>query len=402
MADMASEQTCSTCQGKGYVSGPTGAQWPCDKCNGKGKVATSTQVRIIVPRGAPEGGAASVPTKAGTVRVKFSSEPHKVFRRMGRFDLTHVVSLTDAEAEGGFTRRIELLSGSILLLTRVGPSASVDFLPLAGLGMPKGPKNSEGFGELGISFELAPSVTDPAVRHNFAMRSATLPRFKPGPGQPGAATERFRILGSLESSQSHSVSGLVAAMRIRDEETSSKGWRVIDGTRCFGSNATIFTWEALLAPRSGLTGGVVSGGDSGTKSDPDSYTLSGAMDTNAEFNSYGFGSLNGVYVRNGWLCNDRPMYQKKAAASGGSGWALFVGSDLQTWVVAPGCNHPLQSTTGVPVTDLNAALLATDCGSESRADSATCVWVEAMPRLLAGSLAATVERGCPTTTAIAA
>ena len=300
MANLASETTCSECQGKGYVPGPTGAHWPCDKCNGRGKVGTTTDARIIVPRGAPEGGAALVPTVAGTVRVKFSSEPHKVFRRSGQFDLAHEASLTEDEAEGGFTRRIKLLSGSVLLLTRVGPSASVDFLPLLGLGMPKGPKDADGFGELDITFALSASVTDPAVRQNFAMRSATLPRLRPVTDGVGQATAtQLRFLGSLESSRLHAASGLVAAMRIRDEETSAKGWRVIDGTRCFGTNATIFTWEALLAPRSGVSGGVVSSGYDGTKTQPESYTVSGAMDANAEFNSYGFGSLNGVYL----ICN---------------------------------------------------------------------------------------------------
>lgn len=173
MANLASEERCTTCQGRGHVPGPTGAQWPCDKCRGKGTMSTTTQARIIIPRGAPEGGTAMVPTDAGNVRVKFSSKLHKVFRRSGRFDLAHVATLSEAEAEGGFTRRIQLLSGSTLLLTRVGPSAAVDFLPLPGLGMPKGPKDVDGFGELGITFALAPSVLDTGVRTNFAMRSAT-------------------------------------------------------------------------------------------------------------------------------------------------------------------------------------------------------------------------------------
>lgn len=163
-------------------------------------------------------------------------------------------------------------------------------------------------------------------------------------------------------------------MRIRDEDTASKGWRVIDGTRCFSKNATIYTWEALLAPRSGVSGGVVSADPKRANVEAESYMLSGAMDGNPEFNSYGFGSLNGMYVRNGWLCNNMPMYQKQATESGGSGWALFTASDSKTWAVAPGCNHPSQSTTGVSVADLNAALLGKDCGN--RADSATCVWLE--------------------------
>ena len=396
MANLASEQPCPTCQGKGYVAGPTGAQWPCDKCGGTGKHATTTNARIIIPRGVPDGSSASVPTKAGTVRVKFTSQPHKLFKRVGQFDLALAVTLQEAEAEGGFTRSITLLSGSTLLLTRVGPSASIDFLPVAGLGMPKGPKDTDGFGELGITFTLARSVTDAAVRNAFATRSATLPRMAASGG--GAGSLRLQLLGSLESSKTQAAAGLIAAMRIRDEDTASKGWRVMDGTRCFGKDATVYTWEALLSPRAGVSGGLVAAaargaGGAAPPAPPDSYTLSGATDTNPEFNSYGFGSLNGVYLRNGWLCNGKPMYQKKNAGAAGaaagaaagvhvrSGWALFVGSDSKSWVVAPGCNHPTNRMEGVPVAELNAALLGTDCtgsggGGDSSPNSATCVWAE--------------------------
>lgn len=86
--------------------------------------------------------------------------------------------------------------------------------------------------------------------------------------------------------------------------------------------------------------------------------------------------LWGSYTRTGWLCNHKPMYQKKNTASGGSGWVLFAGSDLKSWVISPGCNHPSQSMTGVPVADLNAALLATGCESGGHANSALCVWQE--------------------------
>ena len=70
------------------------------------------------------------------------------------------------------------------------------------------------------------------------------------------------------------------------------------------------------------------------------------------------------------------MYQKKNTASGGSGWVLFAGSDLSSWVISPGCNYPSQSLTGVPVADLNAALLATGCESGGHADSGLCIWQE--------------------------
>ena len=277
VASLASEQPCATCHGKGYTLGPSGAQWPCDTCKSKGKIVTKTTARIIIPRGAPEGGTASVPTKTGLVRVRFTSRPHAVFKRAGMANLALSVAVTEDEAAGGFTRSIQLLSGEKLLLTRLGPSAAIDFLPIPGLGLPNGPQDADGFGELGITFTLDGTVRDSPVRESFAAQSATLPRLLHPP-------RRFQLLGSLEPERTTAVAGLIAAIRIRDEDTAAKGARVMDGSHCFAKDATIYTWEALLAPRAGVSGGLVSANQ---PQDPPAYSLMGAKDSNPEFNSYG-------------------------------------------------------------------------------------------------------------------
>ena len=93
----------------------------------------------------------------------------------------------------------------------------------------------------------------------------------------------------------------------------------------------------------------------------------------------GFGSLNGVYhigqLTPGVIakCNGKSMY-RKTAPSGKSGWVLFASGDSDWWYVAPACNHPFSKSAGVPSAELNAALMAADCGA--RPDGGTCVWRE--------------------------
>ncbi|CBJ31620.1 Heat shock protein 40 like protein [Ectocarpus siliculosus] len=132
--------TCPRCHGFGEVP-----QWgrSCQRCKGERVIQESGWLDLTIPKGAPDqhrihfpGVGSHFPGRtAGDVEVAINIEPHERFMRDGsnlRMELP--ISLT--EALSGFTREIQLLNGSTVLLNRTRMISHNGEVEIEGGGLP--------------------------------------------------------------------------------------------------------------------------------------------------------------------------------------------------------------------------------------------------------------------------
>ncbi len=132
-------QTCSACQGKGFV-----ITNPCSECRGQGQIEEERTINVNVPKGIengtririPGGGEAGAPgSQSGDLYVFVSLAKHRIFSRDGA-DIYCTVPLPITDVALGTTFEFPTLSGSKAKVTIPECTQTDKVFRLKGKGMP--------------------------------------------------------------------------------------------------------------------------------------------------------------------------------------------------------------------------------------------------------------------------
>eukprot|EP00768_Dysnectes_brevis_P007429 gnl/Dysnectes_brevis/626_a693_3655.p1 GENE.gnl/Dysnectes_brevis/626_a693_3655~~gnl/Dysnectes_brevis/626_a693_3655.p1 ORF type:complete len:372 (-),score=118.05 gnl/Dysnectes_brevis/626_a693_3655:53-1168(-) len=162
------QRPCGQCNGQGVT-----ITKKCRRCHGQGSILGDRDVVVMVLPGASNGDELRFEREAdegadivaGDLLFHITTMPHALFKRSGD-DLSTTLTLTLADALGGFKRDIPHLSGDTVRVSRSTVSQPGDVLVLKNRGMPK--KGKPGvYGDLRVKLKvvLPKTLTDVETQH---------------------------------------------------------------------------------------------------------------------------------------------------------------------------------------------------------------------------------------------